>query len=310
MTNNIPIKIVILSYSKAQKTSVYGLIDLFYIAEYACNFLKKIEVKILSEKDDLSTFKSKLDVIIIPPNMDGIKEPTNINKIVDFLQYHYTQKTILSAICAGTFILAKTNLLNGQKATTHWMYADLLQKHFPKIIVNKNKLLIDNGILITSGGIVSWVDIGLHIVKRFFGHHIMLKVTQYMNVDPPRNLQKQYISFSPHLNHNDNAILKAQYWLMNADIHQVNVNNLIKQSGLVPRTFLRRFKKATNTLPKDYIQNFYIEYAKGLLETTNIPIQQISWDLGYENSSSFRKLFTETTCLTPREYRKKYGVKT
>lgn len=310
MFNNVSIKIAIILYSKAQKTAISGLIDLFYIAQFACNSFKKIETKVLSSDDDLLTHKSKLDVIIIPPNMEGIEEPKNLNKIIDFLQYHHARKTIISSICAGTFVLARTNLLNGQEATTHWMYADQLQKAFPKIIVNKNKLLIDNGMLITSGGIISWIDIGLHIVRRFLGHHIMLKTTQYMNVDPPRALQKEYMSFSPKLDHNDIAILKAQYWLMNANIRHINVKNFVAQSGLQERTFLRRFKKATNTLPKDYIQKFYIEYAKGLLETSNIPIERISWDLGYVNSSSFRKVFTKITCLTPREYRNKYGVKT
>lgn len=307
MTNPLNLKIVIISYSDRQKAAIYGLIDLFHLAEYACNSLKKIQIKVVSENHDFSNFLTKQDVIIIPPSMDGIHTPNNLDKIIHYIKHHHAQQSIIAAICVGTFILAETGLLDGKEATTHWLYADLLQKKFPKMIVNKNKLLVDNEKIITSGGIMSWIDIGLHIVKRFFGHHIMLKTTQFMNVDPPRELQNQYMSFFPKLNHKDTAILKAQYWLMNADIHDINVKNLVLQSGLEERTFLRRFKKATHYLPKNYIQNFYIEYAKGLLETTDIPIEQISWNLGYANSSSFRKNFAKITCLTPREYRNKFG---
>lgn len=309
ITNQFNLKIVIISYSDHQQTAINGLIDLFNLAEYACNSFKKIQVKVISNDHDFTNFLAKQDVIIIPPCMSGIHTPDNIGEIINFIRHHHSQQSIIAAICVGTFILAETGLLNGKEATTHWLYADTLKKKFPKIIVNKSKLLVDNETLITSGGIMSWVDIGLYIVEKFFGHHIMLKTTQFMNVDPPRDLQNQYMSFFPKLDHNDTAILKAQYWLMNADIHDINVKNLVIQSGLEERTFLRRFKKATKLLPKNYIQNFCIEYAKGLLETTDMPIEQISWNLGYANSSSFRKNFTKITCLTPRDYRNKYKIR-
>ncbi|MDI2090902.1 GlxA family transcriptional regulator [Commensalibacter oyaizuii] len=304
------IQIWIIAYKTAQKAAIYGLADLFSMAEYACAAKQKIKVEIISDEALYSVGKEIPNVIILPPSLDKIPNRSDNQNLLKFLLHYHEQGCILASICAGTFILAETNLLNNREATTHWAYAEIFKYTFPNVIIKEDKILIDDGDIITAGGMMAWIDLGLRVVERFLDRSIMLRTTQFMLIDPPRKLQSSYINFMPKYNHGDKAILKAQRWLLNTNLRKVTVKDLVNQSGLEERTFLRRFKKSTKLTPKAYLQHFKIERARNILASTNASIDQISWEIGYADTSSFRKNFTKITSLTPREYRRKYGIKT
>jgi len=300
----------IIAYGSAQKSAVYGLCDLFSMAEYACNSQQKIKVEIILEDNINNIYKQSPNIIILPPSLNKSPNKCNHQQLVKFLRYYHFQGCILASICAGTFILAKTNLLDNREATTHWAYAEIFKRAFPKVILKEDQILIDNNDVITAGGMMAWIDLGLRVVERFLDRNIMLKTTQFMLIDPPRKLQSPYINFIPKYNHGDQEIVKAQRWLLNTNLRKVTVKDLVNQSGLEERTFLRRFKKSINLTPKTYLQHFRIERARTILATTNVSIEQVSWEIGYADTSSFRKNFTKITHITPREYRKKYGITT
>ncbi len=130
---------------------------------------------------------------------------------------------------------------------------------------------------------------------------------RHLLVDPSGREQRNYRSFRPILTHGDDAILKVQHWLESNIGEQIGVKHLAKYAGVSERTFLRRFKLATNQTPNSYVQNLRVEKARGLLERTKKTISEIGWMVGYQDNSAFSRVFKTTTGLNAGEYRKRFG---
>ena len=117
-----------------------------------------------------------------------------------------------------------------------------------------------------------------------------------------------YIEFHENTRHDDNVILQAQDWLRQNSQRPSLVEAVVHRSGLTERSFNRRFRKATGLTPIGYVQNLRIDAAKRYLETTSTPVDEISWKVGYEDASFFRRVFKRITGMTPSAYRRKFCV--
>jgi transcriptional regulator GlxA family with amidase domain len=169
-------------------------------------------------------------------------------------------------------------------------------------------MVIDEGDIITAGGILAWTDLGLTLVERLLGPSAMLETARFLLIDPPGRAQKPYGRFVPRLDHGDTPILKVQHFLHATQARDHSLAALVERAGLEERTFLRRFKKATGLRPTEYAQEVRIQRAREALEQTRRPIEQIAWDVGYGDPAAFRKLFQRLTGLGPSEYRRRFGV--
>ncbi|WP_231636281.1 GlxA family transcriptional regulator [Novosphingobium sp. ST904] len=119
----------------------------------------------------------------------------------------------LASSCGGAFILAATGLLDGRPATTHWLFAQDFRERFPKVLVEPDKIVIEDGDIITGGGLMAWTDLGVRLVDRLLGPTVMIETAKFLLVDPAGREQRHYSSFAPKLTHGDEAILKVQHWL-------------------------------------------------------------------------------------------------
>lgn len=149
--------------------------------------------------------------------------------------------------------------------TTHWIYGDRLRQHFPAVQVDINQLIIDDGDMISAGGVMSWSDVGLRLVYRLLGPTIMADTARMLLVEPPGREQRYYSVFSPRLLHGDAAILRVQHWLQTAGADEMNLARLATEAGLEERTFLRRFQKATGMTSTAYCQHLRVGRAQELL---------------------------------------------
>lgn len=209
------------------------------------------------------------------------------------VQQHAAGATVCS-VCAGAFVLAETGLVDGRRVTTHWAFADELAERYPKVELAAERLVIDDGDIITAGGILAWTDLGLTLVERL--------------VDPPRRDQSLYRTFIPKFDHGDAAVLAVQHHI-HADVSGAHdVPELAARAGLTERTFLRRFSKATGLRPTEYVQQVRMMKARDALETTNHSVDQIAWDVGYSDVTAFRRVFQRFTSLSPSSYRRRFGV--
>jgi transcriptional regulator GlxA family with amidase domain len=245
---------------------------------------------------------------LIPPSLIGPPAAEMMARLANWLKEQHGGGVALGSVCAGAFLLAETGLLAGRPATTHWSYAETFVTRYPEIGTDTDKLIIDDGDIITAGGLMAWIDLGLKVVARLLGPTIALETARYLLVDPAGREQRFYSSFSPKLHHGDKAVLKVQHWLQAQGTRHVTLSDMAKQAGLEERTFLRRFQKATGLKPTEYCQHLCIEKARERLEFSKLPVEQIAWSVGYEDAGAFRKVFQKVMGLSPGDYRRRFAV--
>lgn len=199
-------------------------------------------------------------------------------------------------------------MLAGRNVTTHWLYANDFRARFPEARLDTDRLVIDEGDIVTAGGAMAWTDLGLRLVDRYLGASVMLDTARLLLIDPPGREQCYYSAFAPNLKHGDSAILKVQHWLHATDNREIILTELAELAGLEERTLLRRFKKATGMTTGEYLQRMRVGRAKELLQTTKLPFDRIAWDVGYGDASAFRKVFQKIVGLPPSEYRQRFSI--
>jgi len=318
-----PAEIGILLYPNVQLAAVYGLTDLFYLANrfamarqpsgglaLRVSHWRGMETSAAVERvfDTAPGAPGSPTALILPPSFGEPMTPEEAVPLARWLRERHAEGTTLSSVCVGAFLLAETGLLAHRMATTHWVYADLLAQRFPEVRVDTDKLIIDDGDVITAGGLMAWTDLGLKLVDRLLGSTIMLDTARHLLVDPPGREQRCYSSFSPRLNHGDEPILKVQHWLHASGAREVTLAAMAQRARLGERTFLRRFYKATGLRPTEYCQHLRVGKAREMLEFSNRTVEQIAVAAGYEDSGAFRKVFQKITGLSPGDYRNRFGL--
>jgi len=248
------------------------------------------------------------DFIAAPGRLSGPVTAEEAAPFARWLTAQHARGAVLVSNCGGAFLLAETGLLAGRPATTHWMFADLLQTRFPDLRVEPERIVIDDGDIITAGGLMAWTDLGMRLINRLLGPSIMVETGRFFLVDTSGREQCHYGSFAPRLTHGDEAILKVQHWLQAKGARAVSVSDMAREAGLEERTFLRRFKAATGVKPTEYAQCVRVEKARELLQFTRRTIDQIAWSVGYEDCTAFRRVFSRLVGLAPGDYRRRFGA--
>lgn len=253
------------------------------------------------------------DIVIVPsllvPNGDWKKG--RYAPLIDWLaRMHRGGATICSA-CSGIFLIAETGLFDGKESTIHWSYANAFSRIFPAVPVHPEKVLVAAGTreeLISSGASTSWHDLVLYLISRHAGAAAAQTVTKFMALQSHQESLAPFVVFDVPRDHGDAAIASIQDWLQTNYSVANPIAEMVKQSGLPERSFKRRFAKATGLAPITYVQRVRVEEAKRRLERTRTPVDDISWQVGYEDAAFFRRLFKRVTQLSPAAYRKKFSV--
>lgn len=323
MTQKEPIEIGLVIYEKAQMAAVLGLTDLLIIAskiaakrhDNAAHSLQVSHWEIQNTRQQPTpSFSSnssvfgKLSAIIIPPTLE---EPIGVEAAkpwLTWLKEQHSEGVVLCSVCAGAFLLAETGLLAKRKATTHWGYVESFDRRFPDVELDIDRIIIEDGDIVTAGGAMAWTDLGLRMVDRFLGSQVMNETARALLIDPSRREQCYYSAFSPILTHGDTAILKVQHWLQKTEAQDIDLSTLANCAQLEERTFLRRFHKATGMTSTEYCQRLRIGNAKDFLQFSLLAVEQIAWKVGYSDVSAFRKIFKRIVGLTPSEYRQRFNT--
>ncbi len=254
---------------------------------------------------------SHTDIIIVPALVMMSWKTGRYPDLVDWLiRRHAAGATICSA-CSGIFLIAETGLLDGQRSTVHWSYGSQFQKLFPKVPVHPEQTLAISGErqeFVSSGASMSWHDLALYLVARHTGEAAAHAVAKFYALQWHRDGLQPFITFEGRRDHGDAAILDAQTWVTKHYQVADPVEQMVRQSGLAERTFKRRFTKATGIAPMAYVQQVRIEEAKRRLETTRDAVDEIGWQVGYEDPAFFRRLFKRVTGISPGSYRKQFQI--
>ncbi len=315
-------EVAFLIYPDCQLAAVYGLTDLFRIAgecaarEPGQDRLRTIRVshwrveepEVVCIWDSHPDRPHRISHAIAPPSLIMPDLMQSMTTASNWMAARHAEGGILCSVCAGAFVLADTGLIDHRRATTHWAFADALARRFPKVRVATQNMVIDDGDILTAGGILAWADLGLTLVAKLLGPGVMLATARFLLVDPPRRDQRAFASFVPVFDHGDAAILTIQHHIHARCADTRSIADLAALAGLAERTLLRRFTKATGLRPTEYQQQLRIMKARDALELTAQAVDQIGWSVGYSDPAAFRRLFRRITGLSPTQYRERFGV--
>ncbi len=247
------------------------------------------------------------DVVVLPPIIGSVDAILAEKMALRWLAECHASGRLIATICAGAFMLAETGVLDGRSATTHWNLAEQFRTRYPAVDLQIERLLVDGGDYICTGGVSAWMDLALHLVSRYAGRETALRCAKIMLMDPHREYQTPYGMGGFRKNHGDAAVLKTQLWLEKHYASGPRVREMAQEAALGEKTFLRRFRAATGKTPLQYLQQIRIEAAQTLLETTDRSVEHIAENVGYADYSAFRKLFKRIMGSTPSAYRQRFG---
>ena len=219
--------------------------------------------------------------------------PGQFEPEVQWIRQRYEAGATIAAVCTGAVLLAKTGLLEGQEATSHWAYCELLGRQYPTTRWKPEKALVTAGVgqrLVMAGSGTSWHTLALYLIARFVGAQEAIQVARLNVIDWSSTSPLAYAALSSTAQVEDPVISRCQEWIAIHYPSETAVASMIRMSGLAERTFQRRFARATGHAPIDYVHTLRIEEAKQLLESTELPVEAVALEVGYQDATFFRAI--------------------
>jgi transcriptional regulator GlxA family with amidase domain len=250
----------------------------------------------------------KTNLILVPAIGGDLK--TAIKKNEAFLPWivdQYNQGAEVASLCIGAFLLASTGLLNGKECSSHWRTANEFREMFPAVTLVDGRIVTEQQGLYSSGGATSYWNMLLHLVEKHAGREMAIMAAKVFALEIDRKTQSPFIMFNGQKKHEDEPIKQAQEFIEKNVMERISVEELAIKYAIGKRHFIRRFKKATNNTPIEYIQRVKIEAAKKQLENSRKNVNEVMYDCGYSDVKAFRTVFKKITGLSPIEYRNKYN---
>ena len=210
-------------------------------------------------------------------------------------------------MCRSAFILAETGLLNGKTCATHWFVHQQFENKYSKIRLLPDSIISEDNGIYSSGGAYSFLNMIIYLIEKYYGREVAIWCSKMAEIDFDRMNQNQFVIFSGQKDHNDETIKEVQNYIEEKFEEKLNVEELANKFAISNRNFIRRFKKATHNTPLEYIQRVKVEVAKKSFESSTLNINQVMYNVGYNDDKAFRKTFKKYTGLSPLEYRRKFN---
>jgi transcriptional regulator GlxA family with amidase domain len=252
------------------------------------------------------------DLVIVPELWIGPDEVLagRYPELIEWLKSQHARGATLYSACSGALLLAETGLLDGCDATSHWGYRDMFRARYPRVRFRPepNLAFADvAGRIVTAGGTTSWHDLAIHIIARHCSPAEALRIAKVYLLKWHAEGQLPFESLLRNQPHADAVVRGCEEWLGKHFRERGALQAVVGHSRIPERTLKRRFKQATGTTLIEHLQNLRIEEAKRLLEAGETAVDEISFAVGYEDPSFFRRLFKRCTSLTPSQYRRMFA---
>jgi AraC family transcriptional activator FtrA len=245
------------------------------------------------------------DLIVVPGwKGAGVEVPATLT---ERLRAAHARGARLASICSGAFVLAATGLLAGQRAATHWRYAEGLSRLHPEIEVDADVLYVEADRIFTSAGSAAGMDLMLHIIRQDFGVRAANSVARRLVMPPHRaGGQAQFI---------ERPVPEARGGRLSGLLDAVRaepsrawtVEEMARHAAMSTRTFIRRFTETTGLPPGEWVTMLRVEEAKRLLEASALPIEEVASQAGFGSIETMRHHFRHQIGLSPRDYREAFA---
>ncbi|WP_038008409.1 GlxA family transcriptional regulator [Terrimonas ferruginea] len=258
--------------------------------------------------DKLTKDITSTDLIIIPAISGDIRQTVELNAaFVPWIVDQYNRGAEVASLCIGAFLLASTGLLEGRECSTHWIYADEFRKMYPTVNLVDDRIITEDQGVYSSGGAASYWNLLLYLIEKYTNRQMAIRASKFFAIEIDRKSQSPFIMFNGQKKHEDEPIRQAQEFIEKNVSEKISIDELALRYAIGRRHFERRFKKATNNTPVEYIQRVRIEAAKKKFENTRLNVNEVMYEVGYIDVKAFRTVFKKITGLSPVEYRGKYN---
>ncbi|MFI2608505.1 GlxA family transcriptional regulator [Kitasatospora sp. NPDC018619] len=246
------------------------------------------------------------DTVIVPGTSDPLAPlPPSVREA---LRSAAAEGTRIASLCVGTFPLAATGLLDGLRATTHWLAAPLLAARHPEIEVDPDVLYVDNGQFLTSAGAAAGLDLCLHLIRRDYGSAVAADAARLSVMPLEREGgQAQFIVADHAPTPQGSELEPLLVWLRENLARDLTLADIAARSGTSTRTLIRRFRDQTGTTPLQWLHRARVRQAQHLLESTGHSVERIGAQVGFGSPTAFRDRFKRTTGVSPQAYRRAFG---
>jgi transcriptional regulator GlxA family with amidase domain len=252
------------------------------------------------------------DLIIVPGIEWGnapLEEGFLDQETRDWLYSAFQTGASIASVCTGAFALGEAKLLDGRRCTTHWAQVDVLQARFPRASVLDNVLFVHDGMITTSAGIASGIDMALEFLEQDQGPMFAAQIARYLVVYMRRNgSQPQrsiYLAYRTHLH---SGVHRVQDFLIDHVAEHVSLSELADIAGVSTRGLSRAFKESTGLTPVQYHQRLRLELAATLLSNPTLRVEEIALKCGFEDVRHFRRLWQREYGQSPSASRALYHI--
>ncbi|BDV32183.1 GlxA family transcriptional regulator [Microbacterium terricola] len=258
----------------------------------------------INVENDLS-FAYEADLVVVSPTPREWWQKAD-PRVLDAIRDASARGAWLLSVCSGSFLLAAAGVLDGRKATTHWMYADTMARMYPAIEVDPDVLYVQDGRIITSAGTAAGLDACLHLLRQELGAEMTNRIARRMVVPPQRDGgQAQFID-RPLPEVASLSLAPVSDWMLENLRLDLSVDQLAAKAHMSPRTFARRFKADFGATPAAWLARQRLIHAQRLLEQTDLGLDRIAYESGFGSAAVLRQNFARVLGLTPTAYRSRF----
>ncbi|MBE0456286.1 MAG: GlxA family transcriptional regulator [Pseudoalteromonas prydzensis] len=244
------------------------------------------------------------DLIIVPGIWRNPRPVVRTNQgLVKWLTSSWQQGSSIIGVGTGNCLVAEANLLNGHPATTHWHYAEQFKRDYPQVLLKPDFFITQSERLYSVASLNALADVIVHIISQYYGQAAAQHVERNFSHEIRKPYEDQRYLEGAVDRHPDELIAQIQFWLKNNLAAEQSLTEVAQLFGLSYRSFTRRFRVATNQSPIEYWQQLRVQTAKELLASSNLSIQEVALEVGYNDQGHLTRVFKKLLSQTPSDYR-------
>jgi transcriptional regulator GlxA family with amidase domain len=337
------INIYILGFDQALASAITGIVDLFALSGVTWNRIQQqktamaFNVQLASKQGEniqcinnlllaphcsfsdldnalnqqpvegLESNNQESNILVVPTIGGPIQQTLDNNpELIQLLRKAHNTGWTIAGNCTGNFLLAESGILDGKAATTHWGFENDFKQRFPQVNLQAEQLITRDENIFCAGGGIAWFDLGLHIIERSIDFETAMQTAKAFVIDYRSDTQLSYSLMRIAKPHQDEIVNTIQAIIEQDCTLSLSIEKLASQHNVSQRTLIRRFNSALGMPPNKYLQSVRIERARKMLEESDYNVDTVMNNIGYEDPSSFRRLFKKKTGLTPTEYRNRF----
>lgn len=249
------------------------------------------------------------DIVVLAGGATESPLPPSEARAARWLRKHHRSLPTLISICTGAFVLGEAGLLNGRRATTHWVYVDVLRQRFPKARVVDDDIFIRDGRVWTSAGITAGIDLMLALVEQDHGHAVAMAVAKSLVLFLRRSGgQAQFSQMLKRQEGEPGRLRDLSAFILEHINERLSLEELARHVGMSPRTLTRWCRRELGESPAALVRRVRIEEAQRLLEQTSLPLKDIAARAHLGDPSTLWRIFTRYVGVTPADYRARFAT--